>query len=73
MEIRNTKQSRRMSLVEAKTNAVIGLLVSWIFTFYGLPLFGIEINVSQASGITICYFFLSLIRSYIIRRFFNGI
>jgi hypothetical protein len=65
-------QSRLMSFIEAKANAIIGLVVSWLFTFYGLPLFGIEPNAAQATGITACYFILSLGRSYIIRRMFEG-
>ena len=35
-------QSRWMSFVEAKTNAVVGLVASWLFTFFCLPLFGLE-------------------------------
>lgn len=66
------KQTRRMSLFEAKANAALGLVISWLFTFYGLPLFGIEPDPIQATGITACYFFLSFGRSYLIRRVFNG-
>ena len=65
------KQSRRMSFIEAKTNAVIGLLVSFLFTLYGLPLFGLEPSPQSAAGVTACYFFLSFGRSYILRRLFN--
>jgi hypothetical protein len=39
-----SKQSRGMSFLESKTNAAAGLLVSWLFTFYGLPIFGITRN-----------------------------
>ena len=65
------RQSKRTSLIEAKINAVVGLIVSWLFTFYGLPLFGIEPNVSQAIWITVSYFMLSFARSYVLRRVFN--
>lgn len=67
------KQSRSMSFIEAKTNAVIGLLMSYLFTLYGLPLFGLVPNYTQAGWITLCYFFISIIRSYFIRRAFNGL
>ena len=65
------RQSRLMSLVEAKSNAVVGLLVSWLFTYFCLPWFGLEPSPLDATGITACYFILSLARSYVLRRFFN--
>jgi len=64
-------QSRRMSFIEAKTNAVTGLVVSFLFTLYGLPLFGLEPSVSASAGVTACYFFLSMGRSYVLRRVFD--
>ena len=63
-------QSRAMSLVEAKTNAVIGLAVSWLFTLFGLPFFGLEPSPQEATGIAAAYFLLSTMRSYLIRRAF---
>lgn len=64
-------QSRRMSFWEAKTNALVGLIISWLFTYYGLPLMGIKPSIGQSAIITMCYFILSLGRGYIIRRVFN--
>ena len=52
----NGGQSRLMSLVEAKSNAVVGLLVSWLFTYFCLPWFGLEPSPLDATGITACYF-----------------
>lgn len=63
-------QSRRMSFVEAKANAIVGLLVSWLFTFFCLPLFGLEPSALEATWITACYFILSMARSYVLRRVF---
>ena len=60
-----------MSFVEANVNAIVGLIISWLFTFYGLPLFGLEPNVMQATIITGCYFGLSVVRAYVLRRWFN--
>jgi len=59
-----------MSFIEAKTNAVLGLLVSFLFTLYGLPLFGLEPTPVASLGVTACYFFLSMGRSYVLRRVF---
>mgnify|MGYP003643740515 FL=1 len=63
-------QSKRMSFVEAKTNAVVGLLVSWLFTYLCLPWFGLEPSPIAATGITASYFVLSLGRGYVLRRLF---
>jgi len=67
------KQSKIMSFMEANANSIIGLIISWLFTYYGLPLFNMQPSAAQATGITGCYFFLSLGRSYILRRLFNGL
>tara|TARA_R100000655_G_scaffold2148_1_gene8915 strand:- start:1110 stop:1322 length:213 start_codon:yes stop_codon:yes gene_type:complete len=64
------RQTRRMSFVEAKANAVVGLAVSWVFTFFALPLFGFEPSAADATAITACYFLLSVARGYVIRRVF---
>ena len=64
-------QSKKMSSVEAKTNAFVGLLVSWLFTYLCLPWFGLEPSPLDATGITASYFILSLGRSYVLRRVFN--
>ena len=59
-----------MSLFEAKANAVVGLAVSWVFTFFALPLFGLNTSVADATAITACYFLLSVARGYVLRRVF---
>jgi len=59
-----------MSFIEAKANAIIGLLVSWLFTYLCLPLFGLEPSMLEATWITACYFVLSMARSYVLRRVF---
>ena len=63
-------QSKKMSFIEAKTNAVVGLLVSWLFTYLCLPFFGLEPTPLAATWITLSYFVLSLVRSYVLRRVF---
>ena len=59
-----------MSFIEAKANAIVGLAVSWAFTFFALPLFGFEPSAADATVITACYFLLSVARGYVIRRVF---
>ena len=68
------RQSKIMSLLESKANAVLGLLISYLFTFFALPLiWGITPSASEALGITFSYFFLSFARSYVVRRYFNNL
>lgn len=59
-----------MSLAEAIANATLGLIVSWLFTYLALPLFGYQPSALTAVSITACYFGLSLARGYLVRRVF---
>lgn len=65
------RQSRQLSAIEALANSFLGLLVSWAFTFWALPVFGLHPSPMDAAWITACYFMLSLIRSYALRRLFS--
>jgi ABC-type antimicrobial peptide transport system permease subunit len=67
------RQSKKFSLIEAITNALVGLLVSWLFTFFILPLFGLAMTYQIAIWITASFFLLSTIRAYLLRRFFNWV
>lgn len=64
-------QSREMAFVEAVANSVVGIIVSWVFTFTALPLLGLEPTATDATVITACYFVLSVVRAYLLRRLFN--
>lgn len=65
------RQSRTQSLIESVTNAVVGLIVSYLFTYFALPLFGFAPEPHVAVIVTACYFGLSTLRSYVLRRLFN--
>ena len=60
-----------MSLVESATNIVVGFVVATITNQIVLPLFGIEITLTKNMEITVVFTFVSLVRSYALRRFFN--
>lgn len=64
-------QTRRMSFLEANTNSIVGLLISYLFTYFALPIFGLHPDPLQAGYITLGYFFISVVRGYVIRRAFN--
>jgi len=61
-----------ISIIEAFTNAAIGLVVSWLATFYLLPIFfDINPTAAQSVGITVMFFALSFLRAWAIREAFR--
>jgi hypothetical protein len=61
-----------ISMIEAFSNAAIGLVVSWLATFYLLPIFfNISPSAIQSVGITAMFFVLSFLRAWLIREAFR--
>ena len=54
-----------MDALESLANASIGLLVSWLATWLVLGY-----SASASIGVTLLFFTLSFVRSYLLRRFF---
>jgi len=65
-------QTRISSLYEAAINILIGFAINFTANMTLFPLFGWEISVQQNIGLGICYTVISLVRSYVIRRWFNA-
>ena len=65
-------QSRWMSLVEAVTNIVVGYGLAVLTQIIVFPLFGLHASLSENLLIGCFFVGVSLIRSFAIRRFFNG-
>jgi len=63
-------QSRVMSLVEVATSSLIGFVVSIWANYAILPLFGFKVRLSESLTITSIFLVISIIRSYLVRRFF---
>lgn len=65
-------QTRLGSLIEAGMNIVIGFVVALLSQIVVFPLVGI--NVPLATNLEIGAYFtaISLVRSYVIRRWFNA-
>jgi hypothetical protein len=61
-----------MSMIEVATNIAIGLVVSFISQIAVFKLYDIHISVTQNVEITIWFTVISIIRSYLIRRWFNS-
>ena len=65
-------QTKTHSLIESITNIVVGLTINVIAQSLIFPLFGIHIPITHNLGIAICFTFISIVRSYCIRRWFTG-
>jgi uncharacterized membrane protein YwzB len=63
-------QSRTMSLVEVATSSLIGFVVSLWANYAILPLFGFKVRLTESLAITLIFMVISIIRSYLVRRFF---
>lgn len=66
-------QTKRGSLIEALGNTAIGWTVNYIANLLVLPLFGFHVTYSQAFYIGCIFTVISVARSYLVRRLFNGI
>jgi hypothetical protein len=64
------EQSRTMSLVEVVTSSLIGFVVSIWANYAVLPLFGFQVKLSESFAITLIFMVISIVRSYLVRRFF---
>ena len=65
-------QSKRESLIETLTNVSIGWFISFIANMLVLPLFDYDVSLTDGLLISIIFTAVSVIRSYIIRRWFNS-
>jgi len=65
-------QTRKLSILEAITNTLVGFLISLALVNVVLPMYGFDINFTQSVSMTIIFSIASIIRGYIIRRFYHG-
>ena len=65
-------QSKRESMVETLTNVSIGWFISFIANMLVLPLFGYNINLTDGLLISIIFTIISIVRGYVVRRWFNS-
>jgi len=64
-------QTKKQSAIESATQTVIGLGTSILIQVILYPLMGIPVTFSQNIIITLVFFIVSILRGYVIRRFFN--
>ena len=65
-------QSKRESMIETLTNVGIGWFISFIANMLVLPLFGYNINLTDGVLISIIFTIISIVRGYVVRRWFNS-
>lgn len=64
-------QTRVGAFVEAWANVAIGYSINFTANMIVLPAFGFAVTVTDALGIGVVFTVISVVRSYLIRRFFN--
>ena len=67
-----TGQTRWGSAVEALLNVAIGFAINFTANMLVLPLFFSGVTASKAFGIGLVFTVISVARSYILRRWFDG-
>jgi len=65
-------QSRRMSLIEAVTNVIVGYGLAVIAQIVVFPWFGLDVSIGENLAIGAVFVGISLLRSYALRRLFEG-
>lgn len=65
-------QTRIESLVETCLNVAIGFCVSYAMWPFVAALYGIPYSHAQAFGITAIFTVTSVLRGYVVRRWFNA-
>ena len=65
-------QSRRMSLIEAVTNVILGYGLAVITQIVVFPWFGLDVSIGDNLAIGAVFVGISLLRSYALRRLFEG-
>jgi hypothetical protein len=65
-------QSRKGSIAEALMNTAIGFGINYAANLLIVPLFGMHISLANNFLMGIIYTGISIARSYVLRRVFNG-
>jgi len=64
-------QSKRESIVEVIINVFVGYILNLLIQITLFPFFDIHISISDNMLLTLLFTTISMIRGYLIRRFFN--
>ena len=64
-------QTKKQSFIEANISTMIGFIVSYILSYTVLPIYGVDQSHSVSFQITLIYTIASILRGYLVRRYFN--
>ena len=64
-------QSKKDSLKESITNVIIGYMVALVSQILIFPIVGVDASIDQNLMISVYFTIISLLRSYLVRRYFN--
>lgn len=65
-------QTKKQSMIESLTSTTIGIIIGIVLNLTILPVFGYPVSLSDSLWISVIFTIVSIIRSYIIRRWFNS-
>lgn len=65
-------QTKKQSVFESISQTLIGLGTSILIQLLLYPAMGIPVTFSQNVVITIVFFLVSIVRGYLVRRYFNN-
>ena len=65
-------QTKKWSMIESVTSVGIGLVIGVILNMLVLPLFDYNITVTDSLLVSLIFTVVSVVRGYLIRRFFNS-
>ena len=68
-----TKQTRRMSLIEAIVSVAVGYGLAVLTQILVFPIFGLQVSLTDNLAIGLAFTGISLARSYVLRRVFEAI
>lgn len=66
-------QTKAGSFTEAAANIAVGFSINFFANMLIFPLFGFPLSASKNFAIGCTYTVISLARSYVLRRWFNGL
>jgi hypothetical protein len=66
-------QTKLGSIAEAWANIAVGFTINYFANLTIFPLFGMHISAANNFWLGCIYTVISLVRSYVLRRYFNGL
>jgi hypothetical protein len=66
-------QTKLGSFIESLANIVVGFTINFFANLAILPWFGFKVSAGGAFEIGLIFTVISLVRSYVLRRWFNGL